>query len=114
MLVNGEFRTVYNYSKLFEPLFWGAMTIGGLCGFAIGFVTALQIKVTSPLTHNISGTAKSCAQTVMATYLFNEHKPLLWWTSNFIVLGGSAGYARIKQLDMENTHNLHKHTQLKV
>ena len=40
--------------------------------FAIGYVTGLQIKVTSPLTHNISGTAKAAAQTVLATHWFNE------------------------------------------
>ncbi|XP_012267187.2 GDP-fucose transporter 1 isoform X1 [Athalia rosae] len=114
MLVSGEFSVVFKYNKLSEPFFWGAMILGGLCGFAIGFVTALQIKVTSPLTHNISGTAKACAQTVMATYWFNEHKPWLWWTSNFIVLGGSAGYARLKQLDMETNHEHRRYTQLKV
>ena len=35
--------------------FWFLMTLGGIFGFAIGYVTGLQIKVTSPLTHNISG-----------------------------------------------------------
>ncbi|GJQ75999.1 hypothetical protein Trydic_g18053 [Trypoxylus dichotomus] len=77
------------------------MTIGGICGFTIGFFTSLQIKVTSALTHNISGTAKACAQTVLATYWYNEAKSFLWWFSNGIVLFGSAAYARIKQLDME-------------
>ena len=42
------------------------------CRFAIGYVTGLQIKVTSPLTHNISGTAKAAAQTVLATQWFQE------------------------------------------
>ena len=40
--------------------------------FAIGYVTGLQIKVTSPLSHNISGTAKAAGQTVLATHLYNE------------------------------------------
>ena len=35
-------------------------------------MTGLQIKVTSPLTHNISGTAKAAAQTVLATQWFQE------------------------------------------
>lgn len=56
--------------------------------------------MTSPLTHNISGTAKACAQTLLATTWFNEVKTLLWWVSNVIVLGGSALYARFKQLEM--------------
>ena len=43
-----------------------------ICRFAIGYVSGLQIKVTSPLTHNISGTAKAAGQTVLATHLYNE------------------------------------------
>ena len=75
-------------------------------------MTGLQIKVTSPLTHNISGasttfveiksnalfstsgTAKAAAQTVLATQWFNETKSALWWTSNLVVLGGSMAYTR--------------------
>jgi len=56
--------------------------------------------VTSPLTHNISGTAKAAAQTVLATYINVEMKSFLWWTSNLVVLLGSAAYARVKQLEM--------------
>ena len=108
MLINGEFHELMNYDNLYEPLFWGALTVGGVCGFSIGYVTMLQIKVTSPLTHNISGTAKACVQTVLATYCYNESKPTLWWISNFVVLGGSAAYARVKQLNMEREHNKYK------
>lgn len=104
MLINGEFSTVFNYDKLDQGYFWFALTIGGICGFSIGYVTALQIQVTSPLTHNISGTAKACAQTVIATYWFNESKQLLWWFSNLVVLIGSGFYARLKQLDIEHNH----------
>ena len=57
-------------------------------------------QVTSPLTHNISGTAKAAAQTVIATQWFNEMKTSWWWFSNFVVLGGSAAYARVRQLEM--------------
>lgn len=38
------------------------MTVTGVMGFAIGLVTVMQVKATSPLTHNISGTAKAAAQ----------------------------------------------------
>ncbi|KAG4078196.1 hypothetical protein HA402_002248 [Bradysia odoriphaga] len=105
MLYTGELKTVAHYIHLFEPWFWSALTIGGVCGFAIGFMTSLQIKVTSPLTHNISGTAKACAQTVIATKWYAETKSFLWWLSNIIVLAGSALYARIKQMEMEKKHN---------
>lgn len=104
IIIAGEIPVIYNYQHLFELWFWMVMTVGGICGFAIGFVTALQIKVTSPITHNISGTAKACAQTVIATQWFNDTKSILWWTSNAIVLIGSALYARVKQIEIEIKH----------
>ncbi|XP_053977169.1 GDP-fucose transporter 1 [Hylaeus anthracinus] len=104
MIANGEHLTVYNYDKIGSLLFWSAMVVGGICGFAIGYVTALQIKVTSPLTHNISGTAKACAQTILATYWFNEERSFMWWISNVIVLGASAMYARLRQLDLSREY----------
>ncbi|XP_076240802.1 GDP-fucose transporter nac [Calliopsis andreniformis] len=115
MIANGEHVTVYNYDKIGSLFFWTAMIVGGVCGFAIGYVTALQIKVTSPLTHNISGTAKACAQTVLATYWFNEKKSFMWWISNIIVLGASATYARVRQLDLSKEYkNKEEKQQLKV
>ncbi len=56
--------------------------------------------MTSPLTHNISGTAKAAAQTVIATQVNAEVKTPMWWLSNVLVLLGSAAYARVKQLEM--------------
>ena len=78
------------------------MTISGVFGFAIGYVTGLQIQVTSPLTHNISGTAKACAQTVMATVYYHEVKTSLWWLSNMVVLFGSGAYTLVKQREMKS------------
>lgn len=104
MIITGEFSEVKAFQGLLMPSFWTMMIAGGVFGFAIGYVTGLQIQVTSPLTHNISGTAKACAQTVMATYLFNESKQLLWWLSNAIVIGGSAAYTRVRQVEMERNH----------
>lgn len=108
MFLNGEVEAVRNYEHIGELRFWGALIFGGLCGFMIGYVTTLQIKVTSPLTHNISGTSKACAQTVIATAFFEDPKlppkSLLWWTSNVIVLLGSFLYARVKQVEMAVKH----------
>ncbi|ALC46209.1 Gfr [Drosophila busckii] len=104
ILLNGELKTVINYQHLGAMWFWAALTLSGFCGFAIGFVTALQIKVTSPLTHNISGTAKACAQTVIATQYYNDVRSSIWWTSNVVVLLASAAYTRVKQLEMLQHH----------
>ncbi|XP_066253388.1 GDP-fucose transporter 1 isoform X2 [Euwallacea similis] len=66
--LSGEIPVVSSYPRLGDIFFWSVVLGGGLCGFLIGFFTSLQIKYTSALTHNISGTAKACAQTVLATY----------------------------------------------
>nr|CAI5842687.1 unnamed protein product [Callosobruchus analis] len=104
MVLNGEVGALSEYASLLEPYFWEIIVVGGACGFAIGFFTTLQIKFTSALTHNISGTAKACAQTVLASHWYQDKKSALWWASNIIVLLGSACYTRIKQIDMEKRH----------
>ncbi|XP_007885947.1 GDP-fucose transporter 1 isoform X1 [Callorhinchus milii] len=97
----GELKVLYYFDKLNSVHFWGMMTLGGVLGFAIGYVTGFQIKFTSPLTHNISGTAKACAQTVLAVSYYNEVKTALWWTSNMMVLGGSSAYTWVKGIEMK-------------
>ena len=61
-----------------------------------GSVTGLQVKVTSALTHNISGTAKACVQTIIAVAYFQETKTWLWWFSNAVVLISSAAYTQVR------------------
>jgi len=101
MIIFGEVPIVTSFQHLSSAYFWFLMTLGGLFGFAIGYVTGLQIKATSPLTHTISGTAKAAAQTVIATYWFSEVKTFWWWFSNFVVLAGSGGYTRVRQMEMD-------------
>ena len=115
MLVFGELPVIASFEHLDDVNFWFLMTIGGVFGFAIGYVTGLQIKVTSmaiylsisvvsqvtsPLTHNISGTAKAAAQTVLATRWWGEARSWAWWGSNLVVLSGSLAYARVRQTEM--------------
>lgn len=105
MLFSGEFQTVYAFTKLFDINFWLIMIISGIFGFAIGYVTGLQIQVTSPLTHNISGTAKAAAQTVIATGYYHDVKGFLWWLSNVVVLFGSAAYTHVKRMEMKKEYD---------
>lgn len=104
MLLAGDIGTVVGFQNIGSVTFWMVMMASGVFGFAIGYVTGLQIQVTSPLTHNISGTAKACAQTVMATAYYHEIKPALWWLSNAIVLLGSAAYTQVKRSEMKKAH----------
>ena len=102
MLAFNEHHEIKAFPMLFSPYFWFVMTMGGVFGFAIGYVTGLQIQVTSPLTHNISGTAKACAQTVMATAYYQELKTGMWWFSNLVVLIGSLAYTHVKRSEMKS------------
>lgn len=45
IVFNGEVSTIVNFDGLWDISFWFPMTIGGLCGFSVGFLTSLQIKV---------------------------------------------------------------------
>ncbi|KAK0145274.1 GDP-fucose transporter 1 [Merluccius polli] len=101
ILIFGELGNLARFNRLLDLPFWGMMTLGGVFGFAIGYVTGLQIKFTSPLTHNVSGTAKACAQTVIAVVFNASSKSLLWWTSNLMVLGGSSAYTWVKSMEMK-------------
>lgn len=101
MLVLGEFKEITTFPKLSSSYFWFMMTMGGFFGIAIGYMTGLQIKVTSPLTHNISGTAKACVQTIISVSYFHEVKTALWWLSNVMVLGGSLAYTYVRHTEMK-------------
>lgn len=45
MYYNSEFHELAIYPQLFNATFWLQMLVGGVCGFSIGFLTSLQIKV---------------------------------------------------------------------
>jgi len=82
--------------QLMSGLFWGAMCVAGVFGFSIGIVTVLQIKATSPLTHNISGTAKAAVQSIMAFYIWKNEPTLKGIIGIVFVLGGSLLYTLVK------------------
>nr|AKN21646.1 slc35c-2 [Schmidtea mediterranea] len=97
----GEFDELKVFPYFFRIQFWLIMIISGVFGFAIGYVTGLQIQVTSPLSHTVSGTAKACAQTIIAYFIFSEIKSSLWWCSNIIVMGGSLVYALVRNKELK-------------
>ena len=106
ILFNQEFSVISTFNHLTDMYFWFMMSMSGVFGIGIGYVTGLQIKVTSPLTHNISGTAKACAQTVIAVVYFATAKTGLWWGCNMLVLGGSGLYTYVKHSDMKKQMEL--------
>merc|ERR1712176_1289124 len=85
--------------QLVSSYFWTFMTLAGFFGFSIGIVTVLQIKATSPLTHNISDTAKAALQSLMAFFIWGNEATVLGVAGIFTVLGGSLLYTYVKIMD---------------
>ena len=96
-----EYVNIFDFSKLYTLDFWFLMCLSGVVGFLLGLATTFQMHQTVPLTANISGVAKSCIQTVLGVFYFDEHKTLLWWTSNMLILLGASSYSVVR-------HNLMK------
>jgi len=95
-------------NQLINPIFWSAMCVAGFFGFSIGIVTVLQIKATSPLSHNISGTAKAAVQSMMAFYIWGNAATVKGVLGIFTVLGGSLLYTFVKmnenrQIDVQKS-----------
>lgn len=102
-LVMGEAKALQEFKFWGVPVFWGLLVTAGVFGIAIGYITALQIQVTSPLTHNVSGTAKAGVQTVLACVVYSQIKSHWWWISNIMVLLGSSAYTYVRMTEMKNS-----------
>jgi len=101
MILQGEVRVILASWDIFTTMnFWFLMTVGGVFGFMIGIMSILQIQVTSPLTHNISGTAKAAVQSILALYIFGNPTTAANLAGIAIVLGGSLAYSYIRREEM--------------
>ena len=88
-----------------EPLlydfgFWVSMTVTGVFGFLISIAIFMQVKFTSPLTNNISGTAKACCQTILAILIWGSEVSFEGLLGIICVLGGSGWYSFIRYQEM--------------
>jgi len=77
-------------------MFWTMILLTGLFGFLIGYASYIQVQYTSPLTHNVSGTAKSAFQTVIALFVYKNPTNFQNMLSVAIVLLSSFAYARVR------------------
>lgn len=102
-ILNGELlKTIdYGITPWLNSMIWFLIFLTGIFGLLIGFASIFQIHVTSPLTHNISATAKAYFQTIMAVLIFQEfHHSLFFWLSNIIVVIGTIMYAIVRNQEM--------------
>lgn len=97
----GEPRMILASANIVKLKFWSMMTAGGLFGICISFAVAAQIKYTSPLTHNVSATAKAAAQTVLGLLVYRN--PITVWggASVAVILIGSLFYTLVRRSEMK-------------
>uniref|UniRef100_A0A7S1G8B8 Sugar phosphate transporter domain-containing protein n=1 Tax=Bicosoecida sp. CB-2014 TaxID=1486930 RepID=A0A7S1G8B8_9STRA len=101
MLMTGEIGIISEHSALLTSFtFWAMMLLSGVFGFLIGICTIMQIQVTSPLTHNISGTAKAAVQTVLAFLIWQNPTSFMNIMGIALVLGGSLLYSYVRTMEM--------------
>jgi solute carrier family 35 (GDP-fucose transporter), member C1 len=100
IVLSGEVPIILESPTVRTLNFWLLMSVGGLLGVSISFATAAQIKYTSPLTHNVSATAKAAAQTVIALMVYRNPITSLGALSVAIVLGGSMCYTLVRRGEM--------------
>jgi len=104
ILLSGEQYTIMeHWDLLTSPAYWVRMSVAGFLGFAIGIVTVMQITMTSPLTHNISGTAKACVQTVLALMIYQNDTTVQAMLGVLLTVLGSGIYTfvRMREEDAE-------------
>eukprot|EP00019_Armaparvus_languidus_P001214 CAMPEP_0168592410 /NCGR_PEP_ID=MMETSP0420-20121227/7715_1 /TAXON_ID=498008 /ORGANISM="Pessonella sp." /LENGTH=176 /DNA_ID=CAMNT_0008628391 /DNA_START=429 /DNA_END=956 /DNA_ORIENTATION=- len=88
----GEWTPIVESDVLFQQNYLGYIFAAGMLGFFINIATFLQIKVTSPLTHNVVGTFKACVQTVFAVHYYQNMTTWWFWSGFFLTVLGSAVY----------------------
>lgn len=93
VLATGQFKTVATIAMYHTPEFWLFLVASGMLSFMIAWISAVQIDITSPVTHHISANAKAVLQTLIAVMYNGEHKSFLWWVSILMVVGGALSYA---------------------
>lgn len=100
VVLSGDLAFLQTSTFLLSPRFWFIMIFTGIMAFLINVAVFLQIKFTTPLTNTISGTAKACAQTVLAFYVFGNPISFLNGVGIFLTMLGSIFYSFFKYKEM--------------
>ena len=96
VVLTGQLWAAVHAPELADPLFWLFLLVTGVLGCLMAWVSAMQINVTSPVTHHISSNSKAVAQTIIAVLYYHETKRLLWWISVLMVVAGALSYAMVR------------------
>lgn len=105
IFLSGDHTRVLENPAIRTPGYWLMMVMSGLLGVMISFATGAQIKYTSPLTHNVSATAKAAAQTIISLQVYQNPISSLGKLSVAIVLLGSLAYTYVRRMEMNKKAN---------
>ena len=97
---SGEVQTILQAEITRTGPFWILMTLSGGLGILMSFAYATQVKYTSPLTHNVSATAKSAAQSLLAWLVYRNPINALGAAGIMIVFLGSMAYTLVRMKEM--------------
>ena len=91
---SGQAYSVFALGLLVSRTFVSLLVVSSLLGFFIGWISAVQINVTSPVTRQRQGRYRlTVMQTLIAVVYYAELKPPLWRLSVFMVVGDALTYA---------------------
>lgn len=100
ILFSGEVDTILTSENARTIRFWGLLTISGALGILMSFAYATQVKHTSPLTHNVSATAKSGAQSLIAWLVYQNPINQMGALGIGVVFIGSTCYGLVRLNEM--------------
>jgi len=103
IFTHGEVAPVLNYPALYSSFFWSLILLTGLFGFLINIATFLQIRYTSPLSHNVSGTAKACVQTFLGVYIWGNEMSSEAALGTLLSVFGCGLYSYVRYSEMEES-----------
>jgi len=112
IFISGESSGLKEAELLYDLYTWIAMTVTGIFGFMINIAVFLQIKFTSPLTNNISGTLKACLQTVFAILIYRNPISIVNGLGICLVIGGSFWYSQVRYAEMKESQKNQNNTPL--
>ncbi|KCV71884.1 hypothetical protein H696_01293 [Fonticula alba] len=105
IILSGEWNSLMNspsdLAMLYMPRFWAIMSITALAGWMINLAMFLQIKTTTPLTNSISGTAKSCVQSLLAWMIYKNPVSGMNFAGIVLSLVGSSAYSMVRYREMK-------------
>jgi len=100
VFIGGEVNGLLASDLFYQRTTWINMSITGVFGFVLNIAVFLQIKFTSPLTNNISGTLKACVQTLLAMLFYRNPISAMNGIGIFLVIAGSFWYSNIRYMEM--------------